>query len=44
MAHYCDESNTYYAQKMHLEVIQTPPSELDLNTYNDNPTEGINYE
>ena len=44
MAHYCDESRTYYNNEKYVEVIQTPPTELDLNTDNDNPTQGVEYE
>mgnify|MGYP003635337381 CR=1 FL=1 len=44
MAHYCDESNTYYNNDSYIQIIQTPPNELDFDINNDNPTEGVEYE
>ena len=44
MAHFCDESNTYYNNVKHIEVVQTPPNELDFERVNDNPTEGVDYD
>ncbi len=44
MSHYCDESNTYYETDGYIEIIQTPPSELDFESNKDNPTEGVEYE
>ncbi len=43
MAHYSDESQTYFQSKNYLEVVQTPPTELDFDSNNDNPTEGVDY-
>ncbi|WP_298238399.1 hypothetical protein [uncultured Algibacter sp.] len=44
MAHYCDESKTYYNNENYLEIIQTPPTELDFDSNKDNPTEGVEYD
>lgn len=45
MAHYSDESSTFYENTSYLNIIQTPPTELDFgNDFNDNPTEGVEYE
>ncbi|MCM4162162.1 MULTISPECIES: hypothetical protein [unclassified Arenibacter] len=44
MAHYCDESRTYYKNEYYVEIIQTPPTELDFDSHKDNPTEGVQYE
>ncbi|MGK0236370.1 MAG: hypothetical protein ACI9EK_002920 [Psychroserpens sp.] len=44
MAHYCDESNTYYDKANYIEVIQTPIDQLDFESNRDNPTEGVVYE
>lgn len=44
MAHYCDESQTFYNNDVYIEVIQTPPSELDFDINNDNPTTGVEYD
>jgi hypothetical protein len=44
MAHYSDESQTFYNDKDYIEIIQTPPTELDFESVKDNPTEGVNYE
>lgn len=44
MAHYSDESQTYYNDCDYIEIVQTPPTELDFKSIKDNPTEGVNYE
>lgn len=44
LAHYCDESKTYFNKKHYIEVIQTPQNELDFDNEYDNPLEGVNYE
>lgn len=44
MAHYCDESKTYYNNENYVEIIQTPPTELDFDSNKDNPTEGVEYD
>ena len=43
MAHYCDESKTYYNSE-YIEIIQKPISELDLDIDNFNPLNGVDYE
>lgn len=43
MAHYCDESKTYYNSE-YIEIKQTPTSELDLDTDSFNPLNGVDYE
>ena len=43
MAHFCDESKTFYNSD-YIEVIQTPPDEIDFDTYIFNPLEGETYE
>jgi hypothetical protein len=43
MAHFCDESKTYY-QTDYLEVMQTPPNEINFDTHIFNPLEGETYE
>lgn len=43
MAHYSDESKTYYNNENYVEIIQTPPTELDFDSNKDNPTEGVEY-
>lgn len=42
-AHFCDESNTSYNNK-YIKVVQTPNTELDFDTEEFNPTNGISYE
>lgn len=44
MAHYCDESKTFYNDSNYVEIIQTPLNELDFESNRDNPTEGVDYE
>ncbi|MEP3372890.1 hypothetical protein [Maribacter dokdonensis] len=44
MAHYCDESQTFYDNDKYIEIIQTPSSELDFESSNDNPTQGVEYD
>ena len=44
MAHYCDESKTYCDDGNYVEIIQTPPNELDFESNKENPTEGVDYE
>ena len=44
MAHYCDESQTFYNNDKYVEIIQTPLNELDFDSNNDNPTEGVEYD
>lgn len=44
MAHYCDESQTFYNTDKYVEIVQTPPSEMDFDSNNDNPTEGVEYD
>lgn len=44
MAHYSDESQTYYNNNNYVEIIQTPLTELDFDSNKDNPTEGVKYE
>ncbi len=44
MAHYSDESKTYYENEEYIQIIQTPPTELDFDSDRDNPTEGVEYE
>jgi len=44
MAHYCDESKTYYNKGEYIEIIQTPPNELNFDSNFDNPLEGVIYE
>jgi hypothetical protein len=44
IAHYCDESKTYYDNTNHLQIIQTPINELDFEANIDNPTEGVKYD
>lgn len=44
MAHYCDESQTFYDNDKYVEIIQTPLTELDFESSNDNPTQGVEYE
>lgn len=44
MAHYCDESKTYYKDKKYVEIVQTPQTELDFDSNRDNPTEGVDYD
>jgi len=44
LAHYCDESKTYFNGKHYIEVIQTPHNEMDFDNNYDNPLEGVNYE
>ena len=43
MAHFCDESNTYYLNKQHIEIKQVPTGELDFDVNDDNPLSGANY-
>ncbi len=43
MAHYCDESKTFSNQQ-YIEIIQTPSNELDFETDEFNPLEGVKYE
>ncbi|MEN9973471.1 MAG: hypothetical protein RIS20_1818 [Bacteroidota bacterium] len=43
MAHFCDESKTYFKSD-YIEVRQTPISEIDYETELFNPLEGENYE
>ena len=44
MAHYCDESKTFYNKMDYIEVIQTPNDQLDFNENRENPLEGVDYE
>ncbi len=44
MAHYCDESQTFYNNDKYVEIIQTPSTELDFDSNNDNPTQGMEYD
>ena len=44
MAHYCDESQTFYDNNKYIEIIQTPSTELDFESINDNPTQGVKYD
>jgi len=44
MAHYCDESQTFYDNNKYIEIIQTPSTVLDFDSTNDNPTQGVEYD
>ena len=44
MAHYSDESQTFYNNDEYIEIIQTPSTEMDFDSNNDNPTEGVKYD
>lgn len=44
MAHYSDESQTYYRNENYVKIIQTPSSEFDFDINKENPTEGVDYD
>lgn len=44
MAHFSDESQTYYNKDGYIEIVQTPPSEIDFGIDQENPTSGLEYE
>ena len=44
MAHYGDESQTYYNDDSYIKIVQTPPSEIDFEINQENPTSGVEYE
>lgn len=44
MAHFCDESKTFFPEEQYITVQQVPGGEMDFGDTNDNPTAGVTYD